>query len=718
MIIKKIIIENFRSFYGENIIEFNDGLNIFIGDNGDGKTTFFEALKWLFDTAIKNKSEENRNLDLISEKRISEMFESNKVRVAMFFEHDGEKRVEKSFCFKVNNDKQIETSDFEFKGTENRGSEKIPIDGKVLLDDCFEMSIRKYCLFKGEDDLNIFNNFDGLNFLIETFSNVKQFDIYYSIKDDESFTNFAEKKSDKAFATAMQRDGKNKTKEETLRLGIESLKRELNELKDNLKKSEKNATDYSKKIKEFENSRGLSESLNDCNDRLEKLRNDKKREEKLIDENYSIKLLDERWILYHFPNIFKKFQNKISVFSKERRRLEKEEDIRKGKEKGKKEMIEKIKNNKSIALPHHIPSEIIMQEMLEDEICKVCGRDAPKGSAAYSFMQEKVNKSKEIKKKEIKKEEKDFFQNNFVKELEKKYNQLEYESAIVNNLKNTISKCIENNENQKNKVKEIEEKIEKTETNKKNILSQSNNLGEKKLVNIYENLTQWYDSKSTYEKKNDDIKKEIEKKSSELDELEKEYGMLSENSTAEIPKKIHDVFADIKKAFKNAKEKNTQDFLEELEKQSNVYLERINVDHFRGILKIIRGIGNKTKIELQDSNNKIITSPNQALNTTMYMSVLFAVSDLTSLKRENDYPLIFDAPTSSFSSKKESDFFNIISSIKKQCVIFTKSFLNENGEIDNDKIERQKCTIYRMRKKRPFDHLDLSTVQTELKRIK
>ena len=100
------------------------------------------------------------------------------------------------------------------------------------------------------------------------------------------------------------------------------------------------------------------------------------------------------------------------------------------------------------------------------------------------------------------------------------------------------------------------------------------------------------------------------------------------------------------------------------------------------------------------------------------MSVLFAVSELTAIKRENDYPLIFDAPTSSFAPQKESDFFNVISDINKQCVIFTKSFLTENGSLDIGKINSLNCTIYRMEKKRPFNKLDLSTIQTKTTQIK
>lgn len=42
MIIKEIKIKNFRSYYGDkNDFKFSDGLTLILGDNGDGKTTFF-----------------------------------------------------------------------------------------------------------------------------------------------------------------------------------------------------------------------------------------------------------------------------------------------------------------------------------------------------------------------------------------------------------------------------------------------------------------------------------------------------------------------------------------------------------------------------------------------------------------------------------------------------------------------------------------------------
>jgi len=155
MIIKEIAIENFRSYYGKNVISFKDGLMLFVGDNGDGKTTFFEALEWLFDT-----SKQNSDYRLISEKRLSELpeYESDTLLVSMTFEHDGEKIVEKSFTFKKTAKNEFKSEDFQYKGWYVKGVERIQIHGGKLLDRCFDAAIRKYCLFKGEENLNVFNS--------------------------------------------------------------------------------------------------------------------------------------------------------------------------------------------------------------------------------------------------------------------------------------------------------------------------------------------------------------------------------------------------------------------------------------------------------------------------------------------------------------------------------------------------------------------------------
>ena len=160
-----------------------------------------------------------------------------------------------------------------------------------------------------------------------------------------------------------------------------------------------------------------------------------------------------------------------------------------------------------------------------------------------------------------------------------------------------------------------------------------------------------------------------------------------------------------------------------LEKEANDYLAKLNRNDFHGIIRIIKTYNDSARIELHSENGLRIENPNGALKTTMYMSVLFAISRITTLKREQDYPLIFDAPTSSFGGFKEDTFYNVIDDIDKQCIIVTKDLINVdkstgNKSLDFDTIDKLTCSVYRIEKVTPFDDKDLSTIQTSAKKIK
>jgi DNA sulfur modification protein DndD len=711
MIIKEITLENFRSYYGKNTVKFNDGLMLFIGDNGDGKTTFFEALEWLFDT-----TSQNADCRLISEKKISELpdFSSDIMKVSMTFEHDGEKIVEKSFPFYKENN-QIRTNNIQFKGWYIDGVERIQIQGGTLLDRCFEAAIRKYCLFKGEKNLNVFNNPEALKYLIDTFSNIRQFNPYF-IGDHENlgFTEFAERESNRAYEKAMKADKSNETQEKLLSAQLNKYRNDLQDIRIRLNNNRTNATNYSTQIEDLENSKETCEQLRQINERLKSLNEKKVRIESLINEDYTVKLLDDMWILCGFSNVFSEYQNKISDASKEKRKLENEAIKEKGKQEAIKELAKGI-----IPLPSYIPDAKTMEEMLSDEFCKVCGREAKKGSDEYSFMYNKLQDLIKSQKPKEEAEEKSIFPNNFIDEFNKKSNALENNILGINNLRIEIKDYIELVEARKAEVKKIQNNIDAEEENKRKLLAQNDNLTEEELKNSYENITNWYQSKNDAEKQILILEKEEKEIVSKLSEVQNSYDELGKTSTANTYRMIHTAFEKIQNAFKYAKEENTKEFLALLEDKANDYLEKLNIDDFTGIIRIYEDKNErKLRIKLEDKNGTFVASPNQALETTMYMSVLFAVSELTTIKREYDYPLIFDAPTSSFAPQKESDFFNVISDIKKQCIIFTKSFLNDEGKLLNNKIDKLHCTINRMEKHRPFNKDDLSTIQTTITLIK
>ena len=169
MIIKSITINNFRSYYGENRFELNEGLTLIIGDNGDGKTTFFEALQWLLNTSV-----ENAKTELMSEMRRMELQvgEQATVSVSMEFVHDGYKMIEKSFVVERTGEDKYTARSFSFRGYETDGSERVQVKGSVLVTRCFDAFIQRYSMFKGESTLNVFDNPENLKMLVDKLSDI------------------------------------------------------------------------------------------------------------------------------------------------------------------------------------------------------------------------------------------------------------------------------------------------------------------------------------------------------------------------------------------------------------------------------------------------------------------------------------------------------------------------------------------------------------------
>lgn len=121
---------------------------------------------------------ERNTIDNASEMRKSklEIGESDEVYVAMTFDHDGEKSIEKYYTFERTSEKAYSTSKVTFRGYENTNAGRELVDGKVLMNRCFDAFIRRFSMFKGESTLNVFQDKTALKQLVDKFSDVKKFD--------------------------------------------------------------------------------------------------------------------------------------------------------------------------------------------------------------------------------------------------------------------------------------------------------------------------------------------------------------------------------------------------------------------------------------------------------------------------------------------------------------------------------------------------------------
>lgn len=724
MKLNKIIIKNFRSYYGENCFELSDGLTLVIGDNGDGKTTFFEALEWLFDTSKDNKSESN-----ISEMRKAEMGigDSDEVSVTMTFDHRGEKEICKKFIFEKDTNGSVRTRDFSFVGYEIVGAERYKRDGKILLESCFDTVIRRYCLFKGERELNVFDNNTAFKTLVDTFSGIKQFDNLVEL------TTYFEQQSDNLVTKELKKDKKQEEVIKRLEYELSKVQSDISDVRHDISIKEKAVSDYETRLRVLEENQDACENLQDINARIEQKKIEQRRLMGYINLDYNAMLLDDMWILRAFPSILSEYQKKVSSLSREKRKLQKAEDERIAVEKGKQEAIKEIQKlaNDATPLPWNLPDKETMQEMIDDEICKVCGRPAEKGSDAYNFMVNKLNEYLDHIRKESEAAQqqetpiKPLFENTYINELHTRSIQLsgDTEQELMG-LATAIADRLSFVQSRKQDLERVNKDLTEAEDAKMQLLIQTPDLTEEMLIKNFKDFKGLSDSSKRASLDLQELNHELEVLEAQKQELkERQNQIVPSNGIVRVYQKVHITLERIMKAFEAAKNRNVEEFIQTLEEQANIYLKKLNADDFRGVIKIKRTADGSARINLYSSNDTLIANPGGAQKTTMYMSVLFAISKITTLKRDEDYPLIFDAPTSSFGEFKEDIFYNIIDNIDKQCVIFTKDLLRydrdtEKRELDFDKINQLSCSVYRIQKAPGYDEEDLSTIRTITERIK
>lgn len=721
MIIKEVVIKNFRSYYGENKFAFSDGLTLIIGDNGDGKTTFFEALQWLFTTMLENNS-----IDNASEMRKSklEIGESDEVMVSMTFEHDGEKSIEKYYSFERVSDNSFKTGKITFRGYEDKATGREAVDGKLLMDRCFDSFIQRFSMFKGESTLNVFQNAAALKELVNNFSDVRKFDDLVHLTDD------FEEKSNAAYLKECRSDKRISGQAKTLEMQLQRIAADIHAVDMEIKDKKTSINVFSTKLDELAQNQETTERYKELSDRLKNLNeqaNKNKARISAVDKNTA--LLDKQWILCAFPSILDEFKKKSQEVSREKRKQEKAYLEEKARKVGKMEALKEVRGmleGNIPELPWYLPDQETMEDMIHDHVCKVCGSPAPEGSPAYEFMVNKLNEYKKhvaaklkIDEEKAKIEEKKLFESDYIEEIHNFSIRLGGRTQEeIANFAIEIDDRLSFEDRLRKDLKTIEEKIQDTEDDKARLLIQAGNVPEELLQKDFNDIKGMFEQKGRAEKRLVELEGEMKLLKEQEYELRKQFNELNPQSgQVKVYRDVHRVIEKISKAFKNAKDENLRRFLADLEDRANTYLSRLSAQDFHGEIRLRRTAEDSTEIKLYSSNGTEIKNPSGSQETVMYMSVLFAISDFTDQKRDENYPLIFDAATSSFGDSKEEGFYNVIDKLKKQCIIVTKDFITK-GKVRLNEIDALTCGVYRIKKADNFDSRNMATIRTIVEKIK
>lgn len=723
MIINKLTIKNFRSYYGEQSFEFSNRLNLILGANGDGKTTLFDAIKWVFST-------DGRNSDMTASSLVSQKFFSllppaglGEVRVSAYVKHMNHNYIiERSFLVTKEIDGKMKISDGKHIGYMSipgvsRKTE--PAQDIIEKKGLFPAVIKKYCLFKGESELNIFKDQQTLINLINLFSDVKDFDPF------KDFSGYAEGLTDQARKTASIKDKQKAEKAEEIKGEIKQKEIQLQSYIDRRKDWKQSYSDYDKWISELENSRDTIELVHGLQDTINSKEADKKNLEAELDENYSIKLLDNYWILYGFKPILEEYAEKAQKLSSEREKLKNEYDYQQLKKKAnkdaKKEALESLEKEFS-QLPWFIPDIKTMQEMINDHRCKVCGTEAPEGSAQYIFMQKRLQEAISKKKGTIEEDQQEekapiLFVNDFINPLRRHSISFYGFDTEIEQIGSMIGKKIESNDKIHEKIASVSNKIQECKRKINEIIAQSaSSVDVNSYYDLFDKLTKWSKGKEETNEKITDADRKIPELKKDIEKLNKDYNKYI-STEGQIYASMYTFFSLLSKSLDRAESSSFDEFLEKLKKEANKYISILNVDDFTGYVDIYNNGDGRVFQQLVDKNGKIVEHPNTSLETTKHIAILLAISELTKKERDNEYPLIFDAPTSTFDEGKDADFYACLNdNVEKQCIVVTKSFLNRNDDgeyvYDEERLEKFNCPIYRISKKAGFDQKDLATIET------
>lgn len=713
MIIRKIQIDNYLCYYGINIFELSEGLNIILGENGEGKTKFFEAVDWLFNG-------ENRELDmLISAKKLNEteIGGSFRVRVSMTVEQYGEKSIiTRSFLAKKEKANECSTSSFMIEGvSENNSGERTQVDGQTLLDRIFPFQIRKYSMFKGEAELNIFESDSALANLINLFSEAKHYD-KYSEKGA-----FLRDKAEKAVEDSSKLDKKNEALYRRLESEIIYIEREKAKYLIHLNSTEEEIRKIEGNLQLAESHVSNADALKTFNKRIKEIEERISNLTVRIDENYTTSLFDENWILVNFEPFHEEFTKKVSAHSKIRRKLQSDFDKQKGIKEGEKKAKAELLNN-AIPLPNNIPSKAIMEEMLNDEICKVCNRKAEKGSEAYEFMTKRLKTYLESQVTEcIEHDENEFlFKYDYTNRLDNMSISHEDNLKNLKLIRTKIKELFEFNDARKNDIVELNEQLDKEKTERERILGNSS-IAEEKLIDVLKNYNAWQrDLKNRNQDQVDNTSK-LKSLESELKAKKEEKDKIDTSSANSFLISTRNILRDIETIFTETKENKFDEFIDKLQAKSNNFFKTINIDAFTGTIVFTRrNKVNRTIVEVElQEDGRTFYKPNQSLLTSMHISILFAISELASEIQEENFPMIFDAPTSSFGENKTAQFLNLIYETENQKILLVKDFLHTDKELKTLSIKKEFENVRRdkafwVKLERPFDPNNLKTINSQV----
>ncbi|MEJ5053920.1 hypothetical protein [Sphingobacterium sp. MYb382] len=666
MIINRVEINNFFCYIGENVFEFDKGLNIISAKNSGGKSHLFNAFHWTFFNNIyvdkefdttkkewKNASKTNVLPDYVVQKSENEDSIRSSIKITLTAEfHENEEaknnlveyHFDKEVFYKKVDNEIILISTPELSIWYVKDGETFFLDKgehKWFIDRIFPVSIRKFMWFQGEtvDELYDFSNPATLKYAI---NEISYFPTY------ENLVNVTKKSvgsiSDKIDKEVKKTKKLSEDQEKILR-SIEYSKNKLASYKD--KKSDA--------LNELEN---IKESIYKEEEKIKGQGKYSELKTKLTKYEYEIRSINDKieslnhfgkeafiskWMLNKCDSLVKASKTNLDLLASEVKKQQKTEN----------------------PVPITLPGPEYVQKMLDDHICYICERDVEENSPAFLALQSRME---------------DFRNNQLQRILSDNVTEL---NKAKRNLLNELPDLA-------NEVTKYDADMSKLIAQRKKALVSRDNLytesgitnateitlGSENAEKILNKIRSLQNSKESLERRIQGYDTDFTHEERELTDLETKKSIFisvqdGENiSEVEAQKYINIIH----RALSDLKSEALDNLINEITIESNSLYKKYLGGKTQGEIEIDRGV----RI-IDKETKKTLSNLNTAELTAQKLAVANAFLSLSAKKMNRSFPLLADAPTSQFDDENTLSLTENLSNSFDQILIMSKDYNKLKG---------------------------------------
>ncbi|TYB31283.1 MAG: AAA family ATPase [Candidatus Mcinerneyibacterium aminivorans] len=625
MIINKMVLTNFKQYYGKQEIVFNkknvnSNVVVVIGENGLGKTTLFRALIYvLYGDRYIEQDEGNSNINgsKIYLTNLAKLKEEGKAecKVVLDFNYKSKRyRIERSLNAVKENKEIYEDENDEVKLTIRKDSGNKIIDNEEKISEIINKIIDKriahFFLFDGEK-IEKLTRVDTEQ-KEEIQQGIKKILNIDDLNDSLEVLKLIEKKINKSLEKISTGRYKKLLKQHRqLEEKIEDYKEKVKDIKKQKKLAIDEKKNIDKKMSKYEK---IKEDILKRKELEKERKNEIKKKESLNNE-------------------IKKFLRKANLILSNDILVNIENDIEQKREKGE--------------IPSDIKKEFI-EKLLKEMKC-ICGRDIKKDSEEYKELIKWKNKStgKSFDSTIIKYDKK-------IGELKQI---LESNKSEMRDLLKKHGLITENIEEYDSQIEKINETIE----------GKTPNFDISKMEETRKKLVQNIEK---YKLKIKDLEKEIKEKEKKLSEFKKEIKKAEkEHQIKNDLTQKRDLVLETKKVLHNIKNEFVIEIVDELEEKSNYNFNKLIDDTGKKNFKGLEIKGDYTLEVLDKEERRFLANISAGQRQIVSLSFITALAQLAGNSDRLNIPLFMDTPFSRLSEKHRMNLLNFIPKIAKQWIL-------------------------------------------------